>query len=109
MKLEKLEVNQVRQIYKDRMVYDFSSDELRPLERILNPIVQGVYECLGLYDDAAMLGYVFLVKKDKDYFVDYLDSGGVEDAEYINTKLAKYSQGGKGFFGGSIGEYVIFI
>lgn len=45
----------------------------------------------------------------KDYFTAYLDSGGVEGAEYLNDKAQRYSEGGLGNFGNSIGEYIMFI
>ncbi len=72
MKLERLDLDQVKQIYEERMTVDFTSDELRPLERIIGPLSKGVYECLGLFDEDVMRGYVFLVKKDDDYLIDYL-------------------------------------
>lgn len=45
----------------------------------------------------------------KEYFTAYLDSGGIEDADYINSKVGNYGEGGTNFFGGSIGEHVVFI
>lgn len=45
----------------------------------------------------------------KNYFTSYLDSGGVEDAAYLNDKVQRYSQGGLNNFGNSIGEYIVFI
>ncbi len=45
----------------------------------------------------------------KEYFTAYLDSGGVEGADYLNDKAQRYSEGGLGNFGNSIGEYIIFI
>lgn len=45
----------------------------------------------------------------KDYFNYYLDSGGVENAEYLNYKVDLYSRGGKGNFGNSIGEQITFF
>ena len=44
----------------------------------------------------------------KDYFTSYLESGGVEDAEYLNDKMQRYSERELGNFGSSIGEYIIF-
>ena len=45
----------------------------------------------------------------KDTFISYLDSGGIEDAEYLNNKVQNYSEGGTNFFGSSIGEKAVFI
>lgn len=44
----------------------------------------------------------------KDYFIAYLNSGGIENADYLNDKMQRYSEGGLGNFGNSIGEYIIF-
>lgn len=45
----------------------------------------------------------------KEYFTIYLDSGGVEGADYLNDKAQRYSEGGLGNFGNSIGEYIMFV
>ena len=45
----------------------------------------------------------------KDYFTLYRDSGGLEETEYLNSKIQKYGEDGKGYFGQSVGEVVIFI
>lgn len=45
----------------------------------------------------------------KETLTNYLNSGGIEDADYLNDKVEKYGEGGTNFFGGSIGEYAVFI
>lgn len=45
----------------------------------------------------------------KDNFFEYLDSGGIEDADYINGKMKDYGEGTAVYFGNSIGEFVIFL
>ncbi len=72
MRLESLSKSQVEDLYKNRMVIDFSKDELKPLWVILNAMDDGKYESLGLYDDETIIGYVFLVILGRDYLVDYL-------------------------------------
>lgn len=72
MKLEHIGKSVVETIYKERMVIDFPKDELKHLWVILDAIDSGRYECLGLFDGDNMIGYVFLVKKNNDYLVDYL-------------------------------------
>ena len=72
MKLVPLSKEEVTSLYYSRMQNDFIENELKPLWVIRNAIDEGKYEPLGLYDGAALLGYVFLVKKDRDYLVDYL-------------------------------------
>lgn len=71
MKLIELATEEVKQIYKKRLIYDFISDEQKPLDVILKAIDEGIYKCLGLRDEDELIGYVFLVKNDKDYLIDY--------------------------------------
>ena len=72
MKLEYISKAMTEKIYKERMVEDFPEDELKPLGVILKAIELGKYECLELFDGETMIGYVFLVKLDRNYLVDYL-------------------------------------
>lgn len=44
----------------------------------------------------------------KDGFVNLVDSGGVEDYDYFNSKIQTYGSEGKGYFGDSIGEKAVF-
>lgn len=45
----------------------------------------------------------------KDYFTNFLDTGGIEDADYINKKASVYSKDDRGNFGDSLGELMMFI
>ncbi|MCR5558283.1 MAG: GNAT family N-acetyltransferase [Butyrivibrio sp.] len=72
MWLEKLSKSQVESIYREKMVVDFPAAEIKPLEAILKAMDKGLYESFGLYDEAGIMGYTFLVKIDRDYLVDYL-------------------------------------
>ena len=45
----------------------------------------------------------------KDSFSLFLDSGGIEDADYINKKANTYSELEIGNFGNSIGEFLLFV
>ena len=47
MKLIELATEEVKQIYKKRLIYDFISDEQKPLDVILKAIDEGIYKCLG--------------------------------------------------------------
>lgn len=40
-------------------------------------------------------------------FFDIIISGGIDGADYVNDKMAVYSQSGIGYFGSSIGEYLL--
>ncbi len=72
MELVELDTARVERIYKERLIFDFPRDEQKPLNVILEAMDKGVYVCLGLVDENDAVGYVFLVKKGKDYLIDYL-------------------------------------
>ncbi len=71
MKLKKLQSSEITTIYQERMVHDFIRDELKELPVILTAVQNGIYECLGLFDDDEIIGYAFLAKQGKDYLLDY--------------------------------------
>lgn len=54
------------------MTIDFPADELKPLAMIMAALEKGIYECLGLINNSNIEGYVFLIKLDDDYLIDYL-------------------------------------
>ena len=72
MKLKLLKGGEITSIYQERLVHDFIKDELKNLPVILKAVEDGIYECLGLFDDSEIIGYTFLVKQGMDYLVDYL-------------------------------------
>lgn len=59
-------------IYQDRLIKDFIPAEVKPLQVILKAVEDGIYECLGLFDESEIIGYAFLVKQGTDYLVDYI-------------------------------------
>ena len=72
MKLSKLRSAEITTIYQERLVHDFTKNELKKLPVILKAVDDGIYECLGLFDDSEIIGYAFLVKQGMNYLVDYL-------------------------------------
>ena len=72
MKLKKLRSAEITTIYQERLVHDFIKDELKKLPVILKAVDDGIYECLGLFDDSEIIGYTFLVKQGMSFLVDYL-------------------------------------
>ena len=66
MSIRKLTIEQVTSIYKERMVEDFTSDELKPLSMIKTAIRHERYICFGT-DDA----YAFFVINGADALLDY--------------------------------------
>lgn len=45
----------------------------------------------------------------KDYLLAIIDSGGIEDADYLNSKIHTYGEGGTNYFGSSAGEFLLFV
>jgi GNAT superfamily N-acetyltransferase len=72
MKLLSLDKDKIEYIYKNRMILDFPADEIKPLNTILRGIDNGIYECLGMYDEDELMGYAFLIRAEKNYLLDYL-------------------------------------
>ena len=72
MQLNRLNKEQVEEIFKTIMKEDFPADEIKPLEAILKGIDKGIYEPFGLFDDSKLVGYAFFVKLGSDYLLDYL-------------------------------------
>lgn len=74
MRLEKLRRDQIEMIYTQRMREDFPPNELKPLSMIYKAVDNGIYTCLGLMEEDAILGYAFLVKlkETEDYLIDYI-------------------------------------
>lgn len=56
-----------------------------------------------------VLSFGVIAATFKDSFSTLLDNGGIEEADYFNNKIANYGEGGTNFFGGSIGEYAVFV
>lgn len=51
-----------------------------------------------------------IVTTFQEAFTSIVDSGGIEDMDYLNTKVQRYgNSGGLGAFGNSIGEVIMFI
>ena len=89
MKFDKLSSEQVEKLFRERLVFDFPKDEVKPLDIILEAMDKGIYECLGLMDENDIIGYVFLVKKDKDYLIDYLAVYPDKRNSGIGSKMLK--------------------
>ncbi|WP_022774725.1 GNAT family N-acetyltransferase [Butyrivibrio sp. AE2015] len=72
MKLNLLNIDEIKQIYETRMVIDFPKAELKPLKNIIEAVNSGIYECLGLFEGGECIGYTFLVKQDESFLIDYI-------------------------------------
>ena len=68
--IETLSLEQVRALYRQRMVEDFPPDELRPLQNIENLLNRNQYAGYGYMDGGEALAYAFFVKQDRRALVD---------------------------------------
>lgn len=93
MKIYELNRDEIIDIYNTRMVKDFPTDELRPLNLILGPYDKGTYLCYALIDELetpkATLGYAFFIKMGTDYLFDYLAISDVKRNSGIGTSFLK--------------------
>ena len=72
MELKLLDEHTVQSIYNEHMVIDFPKDELKPLPMILKAMKESWYEPLGVYDATKLIGYVFVIRMQNSYLIDYL-------------------------------------
>lgn len=42
----------------------------------------------------------------EDYLLSIINAGGIENSDYLNSKIHTYGEGGTNYFGGSIGEFL---
>ncbi len=75
MEMKKLTLDQMREIYDQRMREDFPDNERRPFSGIVSLFGKGEYVGFGLYEKEALLAYAFLVReiwREKPcYLLDY--------------------------------------
>lgn len=71
MELIRLNREQIKTIYYERMVLDFPSNELKPLKMIFESLDEDFYDCFGLLEQD-IIGYVYVKRQGKDYLIDYL-------------------------------------
>ncbi len=72
LSLRQLSRKQVREVYRERMKEDFPRTELKPLMMIERSIQKGIYECLGMFEGDKITAYVYFVRTNRIYLVDYL-------------------------------------
>lgn len=63
---------QIKEVYEESMLVDFPDNERKPLSMIMKALDKGAYNCLGIIENAKVLGYAFFVKNHNDYLFDYL-------------------------------------
>lgn len=100
--LLRLEEWEIAQIYEDRMCRDFPKSELKPLEAIERMRRQGMYDCLGFYEDGQMTAYAFSVTdRESGYLLlDYLavceDCRGSGHGSRCLQEMKRFYAGEKG-------------
>jgi len=62
MHCQNLTAQQRAYIYQNHMTRDFPKNELKPSTMIERLLREGVYDCLGLYDDQQLVGYAYFTK-----------------------------------------------
>lgn len=62
---------QVEALYQTRLKKDFARKELRPLASLRRSWEHDAYDCYGLCDGDALLGYAFFVRLGKNDLLDY--------------------------------------
>lgn len=61
--IQKLSKQQAKEIYEQHMSRDFPKDEIKPWKSIERMWDMGAYQGLGMFGDAALLGYAFFAKE----------------------------------------------
>ena len=71
MNIEVLTLPEVRDVYRQQLIYDFPDDERKPLSRIEETLKEGRYLCCGIRDESGVAAYAFFVVIEKHYLIDY--------------------------------------
>ena len=69
--IRELTVDEIRQLYIERLTEDFPPDELKPLAVILRALSKGRYVCYGAVNGGRILAYAFLVRLGTNALFDY--------------------------------------
>ncbi len=59
--LQKMEEEEIRNVYEIHMKKDFPPDELKPLKAIFAMLERGFYDCFGFYEEGKLKAYAFFV------------------------------------------------
>ena len=72
LEIKELTIEQIREIYAERIPKDFAPDEIKPLSRIEDALSKGHYACYGAFDGNLITSYAFFVINGDDALLDYL-------------------------------------
>ena len=76
---------QVEALYQTRLKKDFVRKELRPLASLRRSWEHDGYDCYGLFDGDALLGYAFFVRLGKNELLDYFAIAAEHRDEGLGT------------------------
>lgn len=71
LKITRLNREQIAEIFTQHMKADFPPDELKPLKMMMKMLDDGVYDCLGLFENDLLSGYAYLIRIGKNCLLDY--------------------------------------
>ena len=71
MDIKELTIEQIREIYEERIPNDFAPDEIKPLSRIEEALSTGHYACYGAFDGERITAYAFFVINGGCALLDY--------------------------------------
>ena len=72
MQFETLTRQRIESVYRTHLMRDFPKNERRRLAGILRAFDAGNYIAFALTEDGQVRCYAFLIRKDRDYLLDYL-------------------------------------
>ena len=72
MDIKELTIEQIREIYAERIPKDFAPDEIKPLSRIEEALSNGRYSCYGAFEGDQIVAYAFFVINGGYALLDYL-------------------------------------
>ncbi|WP_310605009.1 GNAT family N-acetyltransferase [Anaerosporobacter sp.] len=76
MQIKIINTEQLSNLYKNYLVYDFPESELKPLAMIKTYMEHGIYTIYGLYEEEELLAYAMFVNNKESEFalLDYFAS-----------------------------------
>ena len=93
MELRELSLQEMKDIYEERMREDFPDNERRPFSSIRSLYGKKEYEGLGLFDQEALAAYAFLIREAYQgrisYLIDYIAVDRQRRGRGIGTVLMK--------------------
>ena len=70
--IKELTIEEIRNIYAERIPNDFAPDEIKPLSRIEEGLSTGHYACYGAFEGDQITAYAFFVINGPYALLDYL-------------------------------------